>query len=413
MKTLILCIFYVSPIIDGITGYFMGISGTENAISKIYRIIAFSILYFAYFKIAGRNKATYQILLTGYAGLLLLYYALCGGNLIVDGSYIVKLFYPIILVSVSRVLYKEQKFDFGDINKVIGYYSLIYPSIIIVSTIMGIGHSAYGGRDEGYMGVFSGGNEISIVLAILFMVNMQRLYLKINKKGIAIAILLGFSLLMTQTKTSYIIAAMTLVLFVAKKIREYPEKLYKNVMLILLVSMCITVYILLQEKQIILMINRLTFRYYQLGSSFFNMLFSNRQNKILPVMKANYRFGMGGVCNFLFGRGFYAQVLRDDNATFGLVEMDLFDVLFQNGIVMLCIVARFYWHIVKQSVRSRDTLVSFAYTMAFLFSILAGHVLYNPLSSTVFALLCIYVYAHRTPFFNKVRKYSDKGSMKL
>ena len=163
-----------------------------------------------------------------------------------------------------------------------------------------------------------------------------------------------------------------------------------------------------QEKQIILMINRLTFRYYQLGSSFFNMLFSNRQNKILPVMKANYRFGMGGVCNFLFGRGFYAQVLRDDNATFGLVEMDLFDVLFQNGIVMLCIVARFYWHIVKQSVRSRDTLVSFAYTMAFLLSILDGHVLYNPLSSTVFALLCIYVYAHRTPFFNKVRKYSDK-----
>lgn len=179
-------------------------------------------------------------------------------------------------------------------------------------------------------------------------------------------------------------------------------------MLIVIVLICIAIYIVVQEKQIILMIDRLTFKYSQLGNSFLNMLFSNRQNKILPIMKANYISGMSGLCNFLFGKGFYAQVLKDDNATFGLVEMDLFDVLFQNGAIMLCVVMRFYYHIGKQSIKSSDVFMSFAYTMALLFSILVGHVLYNPLSSTALALLCIYVYANRDSFLIRIRKYLDK-----
>lgn len=121
-------------------------------------------------------------------------------------------------MSVSRLLYKGRRLNIADINIVIDYYSLIYPFIIIISTLLGIGHSAYkGGEGNGYMGVFSGGNEISIVLAILFMINIQRLYLKISRKDTIAAILLGVSLLITQTKTSYIIAVITLFLFILKK----------------------------------------------------------------------------------------------------------------------------------------------------------------------------------------------------
>lgn len=72
MKKIILGIFYVSPVIDSITGYLMGISGTENYVSKIYRIVAFSVLYIDYLRIGGVKKIAYQLLATGYVIFLLL-----------------------------------------------------------------------------------------------------------------------------------------------------------------------------------------------------------------------------------------------------------------------------------------------------------------------------------------------------
>ena len=56
-------------------------------------------------------------------------------------------------MSVSRLLYKGRRLNIADINIVIDYYSLIYPFIIIISTLLGIGHSAYkGGEENGCMG---------------------------------------------------------------------------------------------------------------------------------------------------------------------------------------------------------------------------------------------------------------------
>lgn len=407
MRLFVLGIFYIAPAIDSITGYFMGVSGEENAISKVYRIIAFIVLYFAYFKAAGMNKVTYQILLSVYSILLLIYYLLLGGSFVIDCSYVIKLFYPIILIAMSKILYEKQQLGVASINKIINYYSFIYPASIIILAILGIGHSAYGGSvSNGHMGLFSGGNEISIVLAILFMIDMQRLYTsKTNKKFVVYVVLLGFSLLMTQTKTSYIVVTATIVLFIVKKIRKNPQNIYRNIMLVIIIAMCITLYFYVQQDQVMIMISRLTFKYHQLDHSFLNMLFSNRQNKILPIMKENFTFNIKGIQNFLFGSGFYLQVLEKQNNTFGLVEMDLVDILFQNGFIMLCIVLRFYWRIVKQAIKSRDIFMLFVYIMALIYAAFAGHVLYNPLSSTTLALLCIYVYANKNPLLNGMRRF--------
>lgn len=414
MKIFVLNIFYISPVIDSITGYFMGITGEDNAISKIYRMTVFVILYIFYFMTSEIKKASYQVLLSIYSVLLMFYYWIQGGILWVDSSYIIKLFYPIVLIAVSKILYNKQQLGIIQINKIIDYYSLIYPLTIMSSALLGIGHSAYRGNiANGYMGLFSGGNEISVVLAILFMIDLHRLYtLKENKKIIVEVILLGFALLMTQTKTGYIIAASILILFVVKKIKESPQKVHRNITLVIMIMVLLVIYIHIQHDQIKIMIDRLIFKYHQLNNSFLNMLFSNRQNKIIPIMKENYTFSVKGIQNILFGNGFCLQVLEKNNNTFGLVEMDLFDVLFQNGVIMLCIVIRFYWKIVKQGIKSKDIFILFVYIMALLYSALAGHVLYNPLSSTTFALLCIYVYANRSPFLNKTRKYYIKRQNK-
>lgn len=405
MRVLLLGILYIAPVIDSFTGYFMGISGNDNNISKVYRMVSFSTLYLLCICKSKENQIVKQILLTCILGIYLLYYAVLSGKVLTDSSYIMKLFYPIILTVALKVMYIRREITNMDINKVIDFYSVFYPICILVPTVFGVGHSAYG-SNNGYMGFFSGGNEISIVLGMLFMINVQKIYTTLeNKKTIVYAIITGFTLVMTQTKTSYIIVLLTLLLFVYKKMRKFHRSIGKNMAMLLLISICIVAFSYIQREQIVIMIDRLTFKYHQLGDSFINMLFSNRQNKIIPILKENYTPDIKGVANFIFGKGFYAQVLESklNGYTVGLVEMDLFDVLFQNGILILCIIIHFYWKIMKLGIESGDIFLALTYVMALLFSTFAGHVLYNPLSSTVLAILSVYVYANSNKCVNEIK----------
>lgn len=389
MSLIWLCMV-MTPIIDNFVGYIMNTSGEETSISKIFRMIFILILLLAMFSALGKNDIILIISLLSYVIILPLLYSVLNDSsdsIMTDILYLFKLLFPIMYIFAVMAL-NEKGYPIKSINlHLLRYFSVIYPISVIIPMILDGGYKSYG--SIGVRGLFSSGNEISIVLGVMFIVNYAFMRKKVTFFNVIMTIISAIIGILTASKAIIIIYLLFGLFIVFKK----QNAKIKNIVIIITVfGLLFFVMNNFFYDEIIIFIDRMKFRYEQLGNSFWNVLFSNRNLKILPNFENNY-LSSNGIFYFLFGRGSFYHIYTTRYSKYisasGLVEMDFFDLLLQNGIIMFVIVVTFYYKVFKRKVKDElYSMIKFSSFVMFLFSFMAGHVLYNPLSSTVLALLC-------------------------
>lgn len=408
--SLVLMCMVLTPIIDSLTGYLMSKSGGETMVSKIFRMFFLFILLLIMIKTLSKKKILLLYSFILYVIMLPALYMLLNNStkgFISDELYLSKLFFPIMYIIAFNLL-NRKGYPVEEVSiHLLRYFSLIYPILVIVPTILGISAKSYG--EIGIKGFFSSGNESSIILSTMFIVNYAFMKKKITVFNIIATIISAIVGFLTASKAVIIIYILFFCFIVFKK---QKNKIINVVMIGIIFILFIYIVNHFFYNQIIIFMERMQFRYNQLGNSFWDTLFSYRNRKILPNFKNNY-LDINGFFYLVFGRGayyhIYATKYSDYVAASGLIEMDFFDVLLQNGLILFFIVTIFYGRIL--TIKTRDeifTLIKFTYFVMILFSFMAGHVLYSPLSGTILALLGSILMVHSRNYKNNFKGILNK-----
>lgn len=382
---------YGGILVDNIVGYYMRTTLQENNIGKVYRI--FHMIFLLYILIIYNTLETRFVLCSFSLSLILpfFYYFLYGNKevFITDYIYIVKLYFPICLCLAGKILCTRNYITKAGVENYIFNVSWIYPLTIIVPYCFNLGFKAY--HTSGYSGFYSSGNELSIVLCVCFTIAFKQFCEKKMFKYVIHLALTGICVILTGAKTGILIILMT-VLWYAFKEGKKNIKFYISVMFILGVLSIFIIFLFSDE--ILMNISRLQYKYKLLNNNLINFLFSNRNQKILPNLKKTIYDFPKGMLNIFIGKGYYNQVIMQkvskNIASFGLIEMDFFDVFFEYGIFETIFVCTFYIKVLLTKIRKQKEIYKFIYIYILMFSAFAGHTLFQSQSGMILGIIaCI------------------------
>lgn len=215
---------------------------------------------------------------------------------------VIKLFTPIILVSLIQTLQKEKKYKL-DIFNLMDFWSIAYPVLILVPGLMGIGISAYEG-EIGWKGFFYAVNEISFILSSLVAYMFWRLNFKSNMYSLFVLAFNCLCVALMGTKMGYATVFVFLILFIFAFMRNENQKQSLKILILI----CFLVFVIIYYKDQIIQSTSLIFerwRYLRKHSySTTDFLFSmrlRRLNKAITLFTKEM--------HYLFGWGFGGSVL--------------------------------------------------------------------------------------------------------
>lgn len=386
-RKILLYILIGSLIIDNINGICIQEKIFEVSIGQIYRIIAYIFLLVYLLKFYKRKIVKYSLLLLFFAILPICYNENIS-NIIKEYMYIAKLLYPILLIMVMYKGYKVNEFDVSDIYKIIDIYMLLAPLTLVIPKIFSVGYYSYS-FDSGYKGFYVANNEINIVLLVTFIYSIKRLYSSINKKNVIIAILNLIALFLIGSKTSIIVIIFTVLIFsVLIVTKKYEGK--KRIILFTFIICTIILLAILASTYLKKIIERFIFFYNMLvvdgNNNFVTFLLSGRDTRIWPAVQKNILQNKNGLFNFLFGVGRNNQFVESDLST--IIEMDFLDTLLWYGSIVAISILTIYTTILCIGLKSKNKNINIViYLLIYVFALIAGHVWYSPLASTLFALI--------------------------
>ena len=290
----------------------------------------------------------------------------------------IRLLLPMLII----ISYESQK---GLIEKnylydIIRYWSLIFPLTIIFPYILGLGFDTYGAGTAGYKGFYYAQNDIGYILAILYLFTLYEISKGYSVKKIITFLLLLVSNLVLGLKSNYmLVAAFTLcyIFSVSKKHNPQLSKIFLMIMIALGLFLISNLY----ANEINAIVNRWTFFY---GSRETLSFFTSSRSDRIPLAY-NWVISTYGIIGFLFGSGAeytFHSVINEINT----IEMDLFDLFFQLGLVGMLSVVFFYLKVFKDNHFKNFYFVSFV--MSFVIGSLAGHVFESALSGMFFSVIC-------------------------
>lgn len=392
----VLLFLYFAPVIDNFVGATMRSTGEDSALGKGYRLffLAFILLYYCMH--ATKNKFRKLTIIVCAIIILPLIYSLLHGTtagIITDYIQLSKLFYPIALFGVLENMVDNQVIDTKRVYKCIRYYRWFYPLSLLIPYALGWGYQSYKTYDAGYSGFYGAGNELSVVLVAMFIIS---LYDSVNNRD-RIALIPTFMnaicILLTGAKTGMIMLIVGTIVIML----HTPNIRLRFLRFITLTVICVPIamgILYLMRQQMDSTIRMIQFKYNQMNTDIVSFLLSNRNNKILPNFNNSIFDNPKGFINLLIGRGYYDQAVSRKASVYvasaGLIEIDLFDMLFQHGIIITVAVVHFY---LKNLVNSYPCIelwgAKFAAGIIMLFGVLAGHTFQSTLPATSMILLLI------------------------
>ena len=205
MFIIIICMIF-TPIIDIIAGYIMNASGADTNFSKVFRLFFLIILFLTLLGSINRKSCALYFFLLVYSLFLPILYAILNKTVagyVMDELYLSKLFLPILFIMTMKTL-KDRGFAVELICwKVLKYYAFIYPVSVLLPMLFGSGYKNYGSIGE--RGFFSSGNEISIVLCAMFILNYMFMREKATVYTVMLTVLSAIAGLMTASKAVLLI----------------------------------------------------------------------------------------------------------------------------------------------------------------------------------------------------------------
>ncbi len=383
---ILLIFLYIQPIIDIITSLCINYLHINFTFGMIIRFIFLLFILLFYLFIRKDNSKYKKIYLFSVLLFIVLFAIITIifkdiNALSYELTNIIKVFYFVILLSIIDK--KDIRFKVSDLVKV----ACIYLILIAIPNIFNISLNSYTQGKVGSVGVFNSGNEISAILSILtpfliyYLFNNNKLLYKI-----IIIILMGYTYFKIGSKI--IIISLILSMFINLYLYFKNKKISKKN--ILVISVCLILFILIG----IYILPKTNF-YYNLKihleflninnfNDIFTFNFINRfifSDRLSYLIDVNNIYFNSSFIEKLFGIGFIHNYMMD-SLSLKLIEMDLFDIFYNIGIIGFIV---YLFPIVINikdvfKVKNNDImlLIKFSIVLGVLISILVGHTLLAP-----------------------------------
>jgi hypothetical protein len=390
VRSVIIFIFLLIPLVDALNGYLLMTGGILQAgvfsPSQIARSIILMLLLGLYFR---KNSSLGILLVIVWLLLVEVISAISHQNLY-GLSYgvitVSKISFLIMLIYTLKTYCSDMK-SMKELITFFKYTISIVSFFICFSAITGLGKSTYG---QGFAtkSYFASGNGLGVFLGagISFLLGMKKEGL-LRVSNVFLLFLI-FSLLLVGTKTAFILASinMLILLYVSKH----------KVLIVPLLIVCFVYFFDYIVASLNVMFDVILMRL-SLSDDFVSYVGSGRIGYILNSFVV-YFDNDPGVLRMLFGMGAFVS-FRDPESLilFDTLESDFFDLFFMYGalssFVMLVMIT------VTLSQLKGNYILFLGFLMFSLHSLLFGHVLFNGMVSTCFAL-----YIHTSKFLFIQRK---------
>ncbi|GAW96963.1 MULTISPECIES: O-antigen ligase family protein [Colwellia] len=304
--------------------------------------------------------------------------------------YSYKIAYLILLVIVLSSYLKEPK-DVWQLGQYLTYNLLIISFLLWFSTITGIGNSTYN-AGFGTKSFFSSGNGLGLYLGIgcLFLLGLKHYGLfDVSTKRL---LLIAFSIALIGSKTALILCLVNLMIIcLLSKHRNIIIALF-FILLILLLPKIISL--------LSIVFDVILFRL-ERSDNIFIYLGSGRLEYVADAFSQYLNSAPSIIRHFIGAGAFTSFQNPSDVVHFDTLETDLFDLFFMYGFLSVLYFSTLIIFVLYQLRVYKIFLLGML--LLSLHSVIAGHVLFNGMSSVCFVLfICI------SGYLSKTRKIHDK-----
>lgn len=368
----------IQPILDALT-YF------NIKLNLILRGIF--LLFCIYYMFVNKKHRNLMYCLIGLSIIYFIYYFFGSSYTLFPSVRMIFLFLylPIVMLFFSNYKLKD--------NKIYTIVIFEYLLILTLCYVFRFGDSIYELETleykQGFKGVFNSINEVGAIISVLFPISL--IYLKEKKKYLLCVLLIFLMILSSVITGSKIIFGFTLITILYLLITtnyQRIKKLNTRNKIILLLSV-----ILLLALGTLIFVNSRVYknmvgqaRYFNV-EKIFSKTFINKVlfNDRLSFIKPNFNNYINGIVPIVLG-------LSLENASYKLVEMDIFDLLFRFGIVGFGLYVITFISIFKSiKITKYNNLYLYSIILLLIISTVSGHVLFNPSVSLYFGVLVGYL----------------------
>ncbi len=394
-QVLLVCVFVLLPLFDAVNGYLV-VNGiiTEAGLaspSQLGRLGVSALLFYLVYK---KNLGVLPLLFLSY---LMIVEFVAGLNHLnqygftygIVSSY--KIGYLIFLTIVLSH-YSRTAEGISQLGQFVKFNLIIIASLLYFSTLTGIGNSTYG-FGFGTKSFFASGNGLGLYIGVgaLFLIGLNTY--RLIQVRIKVLLFIVLSIALIGSKTALVLCLINLICLVLLSKYKTPFLLVIAVAGVAIFPALIEVFSIVFD----VILKRL--------DNSDNILIYLASGRFDYVSSAFVVFLQSDPSPFrmLFGMGAFSSFQNPETVlVFDTLETDLFDLLFMYGTTAVV----FYLAIIFYTlyVLRQYKLLLLGMLLLSLHSIIAGHVLFNGMSSVCFALfICV------SNFLKKNKEYYDKA----
>lgn len=377
-RSLLILFFSILPIVDSINGFML----TEHRgdIGQLYKIslIILVTIYFFRMKTFTYREVIGLIFPIIYTILSMSLNFIIKMNRIPTYDHAIKLIYNLTLMQLLFILIKRKNIDKYFFEKIFTNNSFFVLLVILIPWILNMGYSVYS-TGQGYKGFYYAQNELNAILLILYLYNINKSFKDVKMTNFLITILIGFCLVLLETKSSIILGTIISLIFIVYYIVVKKFK-YKIVVVISIFCLIPIIVKMLQP-----IVESFLYRQYYLSQNFNNSFFAYfSSGRVLYMINA---------FNYLKTNSFFILKLIIGNGFIGLnlVEMDIIDIFLYLGIIGVVYILIIMYKLIINTIKNKNsTLDLFSLFIILTFSFFTGHVLFMTTSGIYFVLFCCY-----------------------
>ncbi|WP_445449089.1 beta-carotene 15,15'-monooxygenase [Enterococcus lactis] len=310
-------------------------------------------------------------------------------------------------------------------------YSFLYGTLIIVPYLFGQGFATYdvsgtsffSSVDEGVgvKGFFIEVNSLSAILISCLLFSGEKIFDKLRMVKIksslfyfCIFVINNVALLLVAMKTGVAIVFLYLVIFIIRLLtdKKITFELRRKIMLFIILSMlfsysCFNTVLL---NSIIGAFNRGKYFYNQFGGDVLTFVTSSRSSFLSNTFEA-IQDSPYSLFLFLFGGGYWINLAKFyDPFKRVVTEMDWWDFFFSYGISGIAIYLLYFWKGLRNSIILKNRPIKIMLGSLFLYSIFAGHVIFNSMTATFLAICLGYATCNEQNELDRKEDYIDTSN---
>jgi hypothetical protein len=284
----------------------------------------------------------------------------------------------VVLEILKRICNRTPKF----IDELKQIFSAIYPLAIILPGIFGLDYVTYADSNSGQLGVMYSVNAFSFVMIIVFYWSVEYLVNRVTVWNIIRAGYCCVSLLRIGSKSVYLFGAMIGVYFAVVGLKKKTiNNVLKTVLMIGAAGVGIFIIIRIYSAEMQNILARWTYYFFKSEKMNFTNLMIFMTSGRWSRISAYYSIWTEKKYSILIGLGF---AFFKNNVT---VEMDMITLLYLFGIVGFFLYIKTFWNVAGTIIKNLK--FRFLPVMAFCYLFFGGHVLNDPMASTLLALVLV------------------------